>query len=77
MTEKTDAEKAAWLDGYLAAAETASSFQVRVGHEIDDPLNLGAQMVASLLKDQVKRMSGSALPTDSTKEYSYGRRDSH
>jgi hypothetical protein len=52
---KTPEQKAAWLDGYRAAASTASSFKVRIGHEsIDGQLNLGASMVASLLNRQVE-----------------------
>ena len=52
---KTPEQKAAWLDGYRAAASTASSFKVRIGHEsIDKELNLGASMVASLLNRQVE-----------------------
>ena len=54
MSEKTPEQKAAWLDGYIAATDTASSFRVRVGHEIDDHMNVGAQMVASILQGQVR-----------------------
>jgi len=54
MSNKTHEQKAAWLDGYMAATDTASSFKVRIGHEIDEPLNLGAQMVSSVLQSQVR-----------------------
>ena len=56
MGERTKAELSAWLDGYRAAAETAKTFEVRVGASaVDGPLNQGAQMVACLLASQVKR----------------------
>lgn len=56
MADKTDAERAAWLDGYKAAAATAASFQVRVDSgPVDSSLNTGAQMVASILAAQVSR----------------------
>jgi hypothetical protein len=55
MTGKTKEQKEAWLDGYKAATESAESFKVLVGHrEVDESLNTGAQMVAALLRKQVK-----------------------
>lgn len=55
--EKTDAEKRAWLDGYKAAAQSASRFRVIIGcSDIDKSLNLGASMVASRLHRNVEKM---------------------
>lgn len=51
MSGKTEAEKAAWLDGFKAATESAASFVVRVGSdEVDQSLNIGASMVAAMLQ---------------------------
>ena len=55
---KTEEQKAAWLDGYRAATDTAASFKVRVdGGEVDEALNLGARMVASLLTRNVEKFT--------------------
>lgn len=57
MADPIPEQKAAWLDGYKAAAECAASFRVRVGQQdVDDALNHGARMVASILKSQVDKM---------------------
>lgn len=53
IDDKTLEQKVAWLDGYKAATKTASSFKVRVDHDIDDTMNIGSRMVASLLERQV------------------------
>lgn len=60
MADKTEIEKAAWLDGYKAALATAQSFRVRIdGGEVDEALNCGARMVASVLSGNVEKMINS------------------
>lgn len=56
MPEPTEEQKRTWLDGYRAATQTAGSFEVHIAGELDETLNAGAQMVASLLKTQMKKL---------------------
>ena len=65
MDDKTPEQKAAWLDGYKSASVTANSFKVRVdGGEVDEALNLGASMVASVLRRNVENIEAQKEPTD-------------
>lgn len=52
----SDDQRQGFLDGYEAAADTAKSFSVRVGDEdLDNTLNAGAQMVASVLSAWIEK----------------------
>jgi len=56
--DKTPEQKAAWLDGYRAASDTAASFKVRVdGGDVDKVLNLGANMVSTILARNVEKFT--------------------
>ena len=61
--DETPEQKAAWLDGYRAASDTAASFKVRVdGGDVDKVLNLGANMVSTILARNLEKFTAQKEP---------------